>query len=24
MGAGKTSVARALARRLDWRLVDID
>src|SRR6187399_1474178 len=24
MGAGKTSVARALARRLDWRAVDID
>lgn len=24
MGAGKTSVARSLARRLDWRAVDID
>ncbi len=24
MGAGKTTVARALARRLDWRLEDID
>ena len=24
MGAGKSSVARALARRLDWRLEDID
>ena len=24
MGAGKTSVGRALARRLDWRAVDID
>jgi shikimate kinase len=24
MGAGKTSVGRALARRLDWQLVDID
>jgi shikimate kinase len=24
MGAGKSSVARALARRLDWRRVDID
>ena len=24
MGAGKTSVARALARRLDWRAVDVD
>ncbi len=24
MGAGKTSVARALARRLDWRIVDVD
>ena len=24
MGSGKTSVARALARRLDWRAVDID
>lgn len=24
MGAGKTTVARALARRLDWRPVDID
>jgi shikimate kinase len=24
MGAGKTAVARALARRLDWRAVDID
>jgi shikimate kinase len=24
MGAGKTSVARGLARRLDWRAVDID
>jgi shikimate kinase len=24
MGAGKTSVARALARRLDWRDVDVD
>jgi len=24
MGAGKTSVGRALARRLDWRFVDID
>jgi shikimate kinase len=24
MGAGKSSVARALARRLDWRAVDID
>jgi shikimate kinase len=24
MGAGKTSVARALARRLDWQAVDID
>jgi shikimate kinase len=24
MGAGKTSVGRALARRLDWRFIDID
>jgi shikimate kinase len=24
MGSGKTTVARALARRLDWRSVDID
>jgi shikimate kinase len=24
MGSGKTTVARALARRLDWRAVDID
>lgn len=24
MGAGKTSVARALARRLGWRMADID
>jgi shikimate kinase len=24
MGAGKTTVARALARRLDWRATDID
>lgn len=24
MGSGKTSVARALARRLDWRAVDVD
>jgi shikimate kinase len=24
MGSGKTTVARALARRLDWRPVDID
>lgn len=24
MGAGKTSVARALARRLDWKIEDID
>jgi shikimate kinase len=24
MAAGKTSVARALARRLDWRAVDVD
>jgi shikimate kinase len=24
MGAGKTTVARALARRLDWRSVDVD
>jgi shikimate kinase len=24
MGAGKTTVARALARRLDWRVADID
>jgi shikimate kinase len=24
MGAGKSSVARALARRLDWRSIDID
>ncbi len=24
MGAGKSTVARALARRLDWRSVDID
>jgi shikimate kinase len=24
MGAGKTSVGRALARRLDWRFVDVD
>jgi shikimate kinase len=24
MGAGKTSVARALARRLDWRTLDVD
>ena len=24
MGAGKTTVARALARRLDWRHEDID
>ncbi len=24
MGAGKSSVARALARRLDWRALDVD
>jgi shikimate kinase len=24
MGAGKTTVARALAKRLDWRVEDID
>jgi shikimate kinase len=24
MGAGKTTVARALAKRLDWRVADID
>ncbi len=24
MGAGKTSVGRALARRLDWQFIDID
>ena len=24
MGAGKSSVARALARRLDWRAIDVD
>jgi shikimate kinase len=24
MGAGKTTVGRALAKRLDWKLVDID
>jgi shikimate kinase len=24
MGAGKSTVARALARRLDWRAIDID
>ena len=24
MGAGKSSVSRALARRLDWRAIDID
>ena len=24
MGAGKTTVARALARRLDWQFIDID
>ena len=24
MGAGKTSVGRALAKRLDWRFVDVD
>ena len=24
MGAGKTTVARGLARRLDWRAIDID
>ena len=24
MGAGKTSVAQAIARRLDWRVLDID
>src|ERR687896_285934 len=24
MGVGKTTVARALARRLDWRAVDVD
>jgi shikimate kinase len=24
MGSGKTTVARALARRLDWRAIDID
>ncbi|MDH4063788.1 MAG: shikimate kinase, partial [Acidobacteriota bacterium] len=24
MGAGKSTVARALARRLDWRVEDID
>jgi shikimate kinase len=24
MGAGKTTVARALARRLDWQMIDID
>jgi shikimate kinase len=24
MGAGKTTVARALARRLDWKMLDID
>ena len=24
MGAGKTTVARALAKRLDWNMIDID
>ena len=24
MGAGKTTVGRALARRLDWRFEDVD
>ena len=24
MGAGKSSIARALARRIDWRAVDVD
>jgi shikimate kinase len=24
MGAGKTSVGRSLARRLDWRFIDVD
>jgi shikimate kinase len=24
MGAGKTTVARALAKRLDWKMIDVD